>query len=249
MKIIQLNIWLGHLLHPALDFIDSESPDILCAQEVISSEKGHDLFGFLQTHERLCERFPYNFMAPTYSFNALGQVCKYGNAIYSKHPIRNKNVEFTTGIYQEAVEIGSLKQLGEIRNVQYCEVTPKGQESFCIANHHGYHNETGIDSTAGSEDSMLNTAKILKKVKKPLILCGDLNASPTSKTIHELDSVGLRNLSVDYRLRSTLSKVHRLSFDFVSDYIFISPELSIKSFRESNLITSDHKPLILEIGH
>jgi endonuclease/exonuclease/phosphatase family metal-dependent hydrolase len=248
MKIIQLNIWLGHLLHPALDFIDNEAPDILCAQEVISAEKGHNLYAFLQTHERLSERFPYNFMAPTHSFNALGQICKYGNAIYSKHPISNMNVEFTVGSYKEAVDIDSLKQLGEIRNLQYCEITPKGQKSFYVANHHGYHNATGTDSTAGSEASMSHVAKTLKKIKQPLIFCGDLNASPASKTLHELDNLGLRNLSVDFRLQNTLSKAHRLDFDFVCDYIFTSPELPVKSFKDSNLVVSDHKPLILEIG-
>jgi endonuclease/exonuclease/phosphatase family metal-dependent hydrolase len=247
MKIIQLNIWLGHLLHPALDFIERESPDILCAQEVISSDKGHNLFAFLQTHERLSEHFPYKFMAPTYSFNALGQICRYGNAIYSKHPITNTSVRFTSGNFQETIEIDSLKQLGEIRNIQYCEITPKGNNSFYVVNHHGYHNPTGIDSTAGSEASMQNVATILKELKKPLIFCGDLNASPSSKTLHELDSLGLRNLSIDFGLQNTLSKVHRLDFDFVCDYIFTSPEISVKSFKESSLITSDHKPLILEI--
>jgi endonuclease/exonuclease/phosphatase family metal-dependent hydrolase len=247
MKIVQLNIWMGQLLHPALSFIDSETPDILCAQEVLSTKNGTGLFASYQTHERLSERFPYCFFAPTFSFESLGEVCKYGNAIYSKHPLSDMNAEFTVGAYQDNVSIGGLKEGGEIRNIQTCKVSPGGENPFYVANHHGYHyaDSTG-NGNSYSEASMRNVAAVLMKIEGPLVFCGDLNANPTSKTIHELDALSLRNLTVEYGLNNTLSKVHRFNHDLVVDYIFISQDFKPKSFRSSDDIVSDHKPLILE---
>ncbi|SRR6266702_1998373 len=250
MKIIQLNIWLGHILHPALSFIDSEAPDILCAQEVLSAKNGTGLFGSYQTHERLSERFPFSFFAPTFSFESLGELCQYGNAIYSKHALSQEKVIFTAGAYQEKTTIVGLKENGEVRNIQTCKVSPSDKRHFYIANHHGYHisNSTG-DGNSDSETSMQNVAAELKKIEGPLVFCGDLNVNSSSKTIHELDTLGLQNLTVEYGLSNTLSKVHRFNYDLAVDYIFLSENFKPKAFKSSDGIVSDHKPLILEFEY
>lgn len=245
MKVIQVNIWMGHLLHPLLKLIDEQKPDVLCAQEVLSAQSGHGLYDFYQAHQRLAERFPHHFFAPTYSFNALGEICNYGNAIYSKYPLSERKVVFTVGEFIEEITIESLKRHGEIRNVQYCKVATEGQASFTIANHHGYHNRD-FDGAPESVASMRNAAAALEEVSGPLILCGDFNANPTSETVRQLDGLGLRNLSAEHAIRNTLSKVHRFDFEFVSDYILVSPEISPVKFSELDVIVSDHKPLIAD---
>ncbi len=248
MKVVQLNTWLGHLLDPTLSFIDSEAPDILCAQEVLSTQNGTGLFGSYQTHERLSERFPYSFFAPTFSFKSLGELCQYGNAIYSKHALSDEKVKFTVGAYQENITLADLKEYGEIRNVQMCRVSPDGKRPFYIANHHGYHisDSTG-DGDSNSEASMQNVAAELKNIEGSLIFCGDLNANSASKTIHMLDTLGLQNLTTEYSLTNTLSEVHRFNHDLVVDYVFLSKDFKPIAFKASDEIVSDHKPLIVEI--
>jgi len=164
MKIIQLNIWLGHIVDAALAFVQREDPDVLCAQEVNSAHNGHKLFASYQTHQRLSERFPYQFFAPAYSYEALGETVQYGNAIYSKLPLENTSVTFTAGAYKNGLTINSGDF--EIRNLQICEISQHGQ-TLTVANHHGYHT-TGRDDTDDTIASMRLAAARLSQVTTPL---------------------------------------------------------------------------------
>ncbi len=244
MKIIQLNLWLGHILDAALAYIDRENPDVLCAQEVNSAEHGYGLFASYQTHQRMSELFPYQFFAPTYSYQALGETVQYGNAIYSQLPLENTSVTFTAGAYKDNRTIGSRGF--EIRNLQVCEVN-HGDGVLTIANHHGYHTPSPED-TADTIASMHQTAKRLRQVKTPLVLCGDMNAGPTSRTLAQLEPLGLRNLTVEHHITHTLSSVHRIKAGAVSDYILVSPNLTVTGFHEANEIVSDHKALALTLA-
>ncbi len=242
---MQLNIWFGHLLSPALDLIDQEAPDILCVQEVVSSPNGYPLFDTYQTHERLSEKFSHQFLAPTFSFEALGETCDYGNAIYSKYPISEEHVEFTHGAYDRNL---TIKTAGSnIRNIQHCKITLSDGKTVTIANHHGFHNRNA-DGSDESAASMRKAAAILQGVGEPLILCGDLNVNPNSDTIRELDPLQLRNLSSESKLKTTLSSAHRFTYDLVSDYILVSPTLDVESFHLPDAVVSDHKALIATIN-
>lgn len=244
MKVMQLNIWFGHLLIPALSLIDDEAPDVLCVQEVMSSAHGYPLFDTYQTHERLCERFAYSFFSPTFSFDALGETCDYGNAIYSNYPISEESVDFTNGVYDPKL---TIKTAGSnIRNVQHCTLTLEAGKTVTIANHHGFHNR----SPEGSPEavaSMRQVRESLEKITTPLIVCGDLNANPGSATLHELDALELRNLSTEFKVMTTLSSLHRLQEALVSDYMLVSPSLGVEDFHVSDSLVSDHRALIATI--
>jgi endonuclease/exonuclease/phosphatase family metal-dependent hydrolase len=244
MKIIQLNLWLGHILDAALEYVKAQDPDVLCAQEVNSAEHGNGLFASYQTHQRFSKLFEYQFFAPTYSYQALGETVLYGNAIYSKHPLKNPTVTFTAGTYKENRTIGT--QGFEIRNLQVCEVQYAGH-ALAISNHHGYHTSVQED-TADTIASMELAAKQLNQVQTPLVLCGDLNAGPGSRTLAQLEPLGLRDLTVEHHLTHTLSPAHRIKTGLVSDYILVSPQLQIVEFRTDDVIISDHKPLVLELA-
>lgn len=243
MKIIQLNIWLGHLLNPALAFIDREDPDILCAQEVYSSEAGLGLFDAYQTHQRLSELFPYQFFASTFSHQVLGETVEYGNAIYSKFPIHDESVDFTHGHYVENQTVKNFAH--NIRSVQQCKVTLPDGKTISIANHHGYHS-TNFSGTDESVASMRQAARSLQKAQAPLIFCGDLNVNQTSQTVHELDVLKLRNLAAEFELTTTLSSAHRFTHNLTCDYIFVTPSIKVDNFYASDAVVSDHKALILD---
>jgi endonuclease/exonuclease/phosphatase (EEP) superfamily protein YafD len=127
-----------------------------------------------------------------------------------------------------------------------CEVT-HGDQILTIANHHGYHTTTREDTT-DTIASMHNVAGRLKEVKTPMVLCGDMNAVPASRTLAQLEPLGLRNLSVEHHLTHTLSSVHRIKADAVSDYVFVSPSLKVSEFHAADEIISDHKALVLTLG-
>lgn len=94
---------------------------------------------------------------------------------------------------------------------------------------------------------MHKTKLSLEKVTGPLILCGDLNVNPTSATLRDLDSLNLKNLTVDFGLTTTLSSAHRLNRDLVSDYILVSPTLAVASFYMPEMMVSDHNALVVMI--
>lgn len=243
MKVIQLNLWLGHLLHPALSFVKHEDPDILCAQEVYSCENGIGLLAEYQTHQQLSKIFPHSFYAPTFSAQVYGEVAHYGNAIYSKFPITNQSITFTWGEFSEGQTIQGFKK--NSRNLQVCDITMGAGRAVTVANHHGYHN-LNFKGTDEAVASMQKVASSLKQFDRDLIFCGDLNASTTSNTICELDGLNLINLSLENKLKTTLSSVHRFKRNLVCDYIFVSPALKVNSFQAADTLASDHLPLILD---
>lgn len=244
ITVMQLNIWLGHLLDPAVFFINNETPDILCAQEVLSSEHGWGLFGSYQTHQRLSELFPYQFFAPTFSFQALGETVEYGNAIYSKMPIKNQQIIFTSGAYASGQTI--LNSRSNIRNLQTCDVVLTHNTTITVANHHGYHDLDHTHDTESSE-SMRAVVLALQGLDGPLVFCGDLNLDRTYEAYSQLAALNLRNLTEESEAGTTLSSAHRFHKKLVTDYIFVSPGLTVNNFKISDAVVSDHKPLLVSI--
>lgn len=248
MKIIQINAWMGNLLHPLLNFIKEQDPDIICAQEVFSSKikVGFDKEKF-QTFELIAELFPYNFFAPTNSFEYVNQKIMHGNAIFSKYQLANQQTVFTNNQYADLNKFNFYEH-HNTRNIQSCSVM-LGSKNLTIANHHGYHE---INS-AGSDKSlkcMQVAVDHLKTLKEPIILCGDLNVAPDSRPLKLIEqNFDFNNLVTQSKAKSTLSEVFRIKdLNVVCDYIFTSQAISIDNFEVSGAIVSDHRPLILDFN-
>ncbi len=244
MKIIQVNAWMGNLLYPLLDFVKEQAPDIVCMQEVFSSDLtvGFDAARF-KVLEAFQELFPYSFFAPTSSFEYVSQSVKHGNAIFSKHRIGGKQTTFVNGTYTDLTK-DSFDY--NIRNLQSCTVELAGRP-VSIVNHHGYHqlSDTG---NAKSVECMRIVVDHLKTIKNPLILCGDLNVAPHSEPIRLIEqALDLNNHVTLNDVKTTLSDVFRVKdLKVVCDYIFTSKDITINRFTVSDQIVSDHKALILE---
>jgi len=245
MKLIQVNTWLGHLMHPLLNYIDQEQPDIICAQEILQSDSRNPLFDVYNTGDELAKRFPYHFFAPTYDFESLGAKVMQGNAIYSRFPITDPETHFITGKYQSNQLTANFAR--NIRNLQICTITLPDSKALTVANHHGFHdlNPLGNQRTV---EALECVADQLATKPRPLIFCGDLNVNPSSPALKALDKLKLHNLSTLHKLPATLSTAHRIpnSQEIVCDYVFISEEIKVVNFTASEVVISDHKPLVLE---
>lgn len=250
MKIIQVNVWLGRLINPLVEFIAQEDPDVLCCQEVLSAKISDPLFADMQQNYDYLKKagpFEHAFFSPTYGFRSYGEKVYIGNAIFSKFPLQNLATVFTSKEYVEEQTIESFQR--NIRNVQICEVKLNSQTTVTIANHHGYHdlNPLGNQDTAVSMQRLANS---VKNYNKPLILCGDLNITPDSPSLEPLNDLGLINLISENKIRTTLSEVHRAPQQkrdrIACDYIFVSPDVTVKNFMVSDSLVSDHKALVLE---
>ena len=247
MKVMDINVEFGYILPPLLRLIESEKPDILCAQEVLQSQQKIALSDNYQTltHIKEAGEFEQVFFSPTWGFEAFGTHMDMGNAIFSKFPLSKKETRFINGDY-------TPKQTAEgfdynIRNLQVCEAqTPAGK--IFIANHQGF---LEAKNPMGSEETTVYTQKVadhLNTYAKSLIFCADLNVVKESPAFKPIGGLGLRNLTADNGLKTTLSEVHRAPNrnEIACDYIFVSPNVKTKAFSVSDTIVSDHKALILE---
>lgn len=121
-----------------------------------------------------------------------------------------------------------------------------------IANHHAYiHVGDPLTSHLGSSESLNLLQKVadnLRPFTESLIFCGDLNISKESPNLKPIAELGLRNLTIENNVPTTLSKVHHADVrDTVAcDYILCSQNIEVKNFSVSDKIVSDHRALILE---
>jgi len=88
----------------------------------------------------------------------------------------------------------------------------------------------------------------------PKIIGGDFNLMPNTLSVKMFSDAGYRDLIKDFKIENTRN---RLSWDFYkndpgfvkqyfADYVFVSPEVKVKSFEVPYMEISDHLPLILE---
>ncbi len=252
MKIIQLNIEFGYRLPQILDFISAEQPDLMCCQEVLSTNKTiplSPLMDSLQSLERIKKAggFNHHFFAPTWGAGIFGIRMEMGNAIFSKFPLQNPQIIFISKAYKTTQTVDDYNS--NIRNLQICSVLLGGSsKKLTIANHHGY---IVPKSHLGNKGTLKFTQKLadnLRMFTGSLILCSDLNITKESPAFAPIARLGLRNLTAEHHIKTTLSEVHRApNKDSVAcDYILCSDNIKVNRFSVSNKIVSDHRALILE---
>lgn len=96
MKILQLNAWSLHLAPAIVQLLDREDPDIVCLQEVVSTESSRKILGSIQ--EVLREHpYEYYYFSPLVRFNYMHHIAERGNMILSKYPITFTHELWTAG--------------------------------------------------------------------------------------------------------------------------------------------------------
>lgn len=245
MKVLQINAWLGHLLHPLIALIENERPDIVCMQEVLHSHEHHPLFDSFNTYSSIKDLFDYGFFSPTFSFESLGTTVELGNAIFSNQKMSDQKTIFINGNYQKSKVVDHYTR--NIRNLQTCRISTSTTNSISVANHHGFHdlNPMGNDK---SVECIKKVIQELRLLDSSFIFCGDLNVSPKSKPIELIEkTLDVTNNVVEASASSTLSPVFRVpEIEVVCDYIFTSRSIRTRKFVLPDNIVSDHKALVLE---
>lgn len=245
MRLLQLNIWEGRLIRRLPPFIKEVDADVVCLQEVYSSEstamKPSRMLNSLQQISAVCD-YPHQFFSPTFSSVYEDAAVDYGNAILSRWPLSNEQAVFTSGSYNP--HRSSKRQLPEGYNLQTAKVSsPNGD--FSIANHHAY---LGPDSLGDENNvrSMRFACEQLRDLPKPLIFAGDLNVRSESPALRVFAGF-LEDLTATWNIRSTLNEFGKVD-DVACDHILVSPEVSVQKFTVSEAIVSDHKALILDFS-
>jgi endonuclease/exonuclease/phosphatase family metal-dependent hydrolase len=243
LKIVQLNIWQGRLLNQIIAFLEHEKPDIICLQEVYSSGLETPLLPFFSGLEHIQRTFPeyHTFFSPISSMDVLGLKVSYGNAILSRFPLEDTETFEINGSYQFVHTPDEMDS--NTRNLQRVSVVAP-ESSFTLLNHHGYWEPSAVGSDITAAKMQL-VADIVSKSHQPLVLVGDLNIAPHSPAMAPIQAQ-LRDLTQEYKLSSTLSKLSRIQ-DVPCDHICVSKDILVDELRsDSSELLSDHLPLILE---
>jgi len=236
-------MWGGRLDRELRKFMIAEKPDILCLQEAISFDASNDS-GFFFTIENIQAELglKYSVIAPVFSFRYMNGVAKFSNCILSRYPILKSETVFTHLEHKEDFIFG--QDSSNVRNFIHA-VIETDKKQCNILTHHGYHVP---EHKHGNEETMRQMALLsnyIKELDGPVILTGDFNLAPTSESLKELNSQ-LTNLSMTHKLETTRNQlVYKTE---VCDYVFVSDQVKVDSFKAREEIVSDHKALELKFS-
>ncbi len=224
-----------------MEFIKrNQDVDIFCFQEiydgaekVMAAEYPEDMLnGFSDLQVLLPEH--QGFFRPA----LLGV---YGIAIFIKKDIT---------ILEEGEKLIHLSESQSIsdghhsRNLQWIKFNFEGK-IFTVMNVHGLWNGEGKNDTPERIAQSKIIREFMDRTDNPKILCGDFNLNPDTESVKILEE-SMNNLVKDYSVTSTRASFYNKQGKF-ADYIFTSPDITVKHFEVLPEEVSDHSILFLEI--
>jgi endonuclease/exonuclease/phosphatase family metal-dependent hydrolase len=241
MRLIQLNVWWGGKLDKNITaFFKSMNPDIICLQESVSFNKGDSALFLSTEHIQKELAMNHSSFAPAFSFNLMHGTASFGNAIISKYPIASSEVVYTNLNHVDNFDFNVHDY--NVRNLLSCSIKANGK-SLNVLTHHGYHIPDHKNGNAETLKQMEHIKSYISALAGPVILTGDFNLGPRSKSIEVL-SQELKNLSIEYKLKTTRTLfTNKME---VCDYIFVNDEVTVKDFSAADDLVSDHKALVVD---
>jgi hypothetical protein len=115
-----------------------------------------------------------------------------------------------------------------------------------VINTHGLWIGGGKGDTPERIEQSERLGDFLSVQRGPIVLCGDFNLLPATKSIRILEK-NLRNLISEFHIPTTRSPLTPESKGKFADYVFVSPGLRVTGFRTLDVLVSDHLPLLVEI--
>lgn len=245
-KVICLNLWLGGLLFDQIfEFLEQENPDVLLLQEVYDG-KDAALERRFRSIEVLKDKIelPYEFFSPACTAVLEQGSVPAGNAIFSRFPISDPRTIFFDIPFGEVAnyEAPGGDYARTPRNLQHAMVTIGGSAL-------NFFNTQGIwgKDSEDNERRLAMSEVIVENIKdkKNVILAGDFNVMPHTKTILNIEQ-HVKNLfrgkiETTFNLKQKSNPVLKT---VVVDMLFASPDLKIVNSYCPNVDVSDHLPLV-----
>lgn len=246
MKIISLNTWGGKTGGVFFDFVkNNKNIDILCFQEVYFDAEGKEYdadfqdgsFNMFSDLEKILPEYNSFFNAYIGDF--------YGLAIFIKKDFKILE-QGELFVYKHREYVPDHDIMGNhARNIQYIKIEDNGKIKNII-NFHGLWNGKG---KGDSEDRILQSKNIidfLKTLEDKIILCGDFNLLPETKSLKMFEEFGLINLIKENNITSTRTSYYTKPEKF-ADYVFVSKDVVVRNFKVLPEEVSDHSALYIDI--
>jgi len=225
MRIIFLNVWQGEAGEVIWDFINKE-------------KENTDVFVFMETSDDFknkCGNILNNF----YHVEALKQandneylLATYVNKdikILKSNTILENDFNIGYGLYTKVLINNKILNLMNVHGA------PQPGDKL--------DNPKRIEQSNKIIDFMAKTEGLK-------IVGGDFNLESETDSVKMFEKNGYKNLISEYKIQTTRNNLAWEKYEikqFFADYVFVSPDLNIKSFEVPAIEVSDHLPLILEI--
>ncbi|MEK7533959.1 MAG: endonuclease/exonuclease/phosphatase family protein [Patescibacteria group bacterium] len=244
IKFVTLNIWEGGKLFDSVtSFIKKEDSDIIVMQEVKNGRNPN-----FEKNSRTMDAFKEDLKYPYFVFSpaflnklSVGDVDE-GNAIFSRFPIVSNNVTFFDNQYGEFNSLDS-KYFELIPGILQHAVIEIENLKLNIFNAHGIWGFDGRDNERRLKMSETIVNKI--KDKENVVLAGDFNIQPNTKTIQNIEH-HLKNVFKD-ELATTFNMTRKINGGYakaVVDMVFVSKNIKVQEHFCPNVDISDHLPLV-----
>lgn len=241
MKLISLNVWLGKLKDPLIEFIrrEAETTEIFCFQEMVSSLSNSPESDLFSTVAKCLPGFQGFFEATQYEEERID----VGLATFVKRvDVIDKEGDFFVYRTRNSMVGDDGRTMG--RNAQFIKF-PKSGKEYTVINFHGlWSGEERLDS-----EDRINQSKKLKEFLNTLggtkIVCGDFNLSRDTKSLAILDE-GMRNLIKESGVTSTRPERYFPYADKFCDYILVDKDVKVNDFKVLQDEVSDHLALVLD---
>lgn len=244
LKFISLNIWDGgRLFDSVIDFIKKEDPSILILQEVYNGKNPRleKRFRTMELFKKEFE-FPFSIFSPAFlDTQSVGNI-EQGNTIFAKFPIISEKVTFFDKPY-DRFNSEDIKDFGLIPSILQHGLIGLDNLKLNIFNIHGIWGIDGKDN-----DKRLNMSKtIVNEIsdKSNVILAGDFNIQPNTRTIQNIERC-LKNVFKD-GLTTTFNMNRKNRGGYatsVVDMVFVSKNIEVLDHYCPEVDISDHLPLV-----
>lgn len=231
MKLIFLNTWHAHLREPLREYIARHRDDT-------------DVFCFMEAYEQdqatYADLFAENFTPHSVQRHILETGSWYGNVIYVRNTL---TIEDSGSLFMEEA------QKMDIGLANYVTLSISDAR-MTVCNMHGVPypgDKLDSDVRIYQSEKLIETFANHKNV----IIAGDFNLLPETKSIQLFSEYGYQDLIREYAIKTTRN---HYTFDrypdniqYYADFAFVSPALNVQSFIVPADIVSDHQPLELKI--
>jgi endonuclease/exonuclease/phosphatase family metal-dependent hydrolase len=246
MKLITLNTWAGKLKEPFDNFLRERmsDTDIFCFQEVFNnySEGSEDYLddeggntNILNDISNILTDYDAHFCPVAENV--------YGIAIFLK-----KGIEvIRTGevmLYENPSYDKEDDTNDHDRKMQWVHIK-QGKKDLLIMNVHGHWDASGKNDTPNRIVQSTAINEFIESVPyTPKILVGDLNLNLNTQSITLLEKYFI-NLVKDHGIATTRTELYE-GEDRHADYVFVSSEVFVNSFKVLPDVVSDHAPLFID---
>lgn len=235
--------------------IKKQELDIACFQDFYTSEKKND-FNNREDISREME-FPYRYFSSDFNRDGMQH---WGSIIYSRFPIiASDKVKMSVGPRSESLIYADIvKNEDTIRIINmHLESYRFNEKDYSAIRKIKNQEDTGLKATKSIIQKMREAyirrsqqadivGNFIRQSPYPVIVCGDFNDTPASYTYFTIkgdlqDAFLQKGLGIG-RTFTGLAPTLRI------DYVFVSSQFKVNSFRKINSDLSDHYPVITNLS-